>query len=311
MALTDELVEPFERVTEAAASVLLADRYGIPDATATRLDTERDDTFHVASAFGEFVLKVANPADDPLVINLQTAAMGFAAEVDPGIPVQKVLPSLDGDIEADLDGRVMRVLTWLPGELLRSAARTPDNLEAFGRMQGRLAAALEDFRHPAAGRELAWDVERLPQLRPLLEFAPDVAPVLDRFDAGRIAALPHQVVHNDLNLDNVVVSDGHPDFVTGILDFGDVVHTARAADLAVSLSYLLDGGWASVQPVIDGYQRACRLTDDELELLPMLVEGRLAQRILLAEWLAHTAPANAEYVRRNLDLSRAQLAALR
>ena len=313
----DELAAPFERLTEAAASAVLDEHYGLTADRLERLDTERDDSFHVESVHGEFVFKVAHPADDPLVINLQTAAMSFAAEIEPRLPLQRVLPSLEGEVEPELatgaGERVMRVLTWLPGSLLRQASPTDAQLEQLGVVQARLAIALEDFRHPAAERELSWDILNLPKLRHLLEFAPDVAPVLERIDSlgERLAALPHQVVHNDINLDNVLTDAGDPGFVTGILDFGDVVFTARAADLAVGLSYLLDErGLDSVQPFIDGYTRTNPLTGEELELLPDLVRGRLALRILLASWLSSTVPDNADYTARNLARSRAQLAVL-
>jgi Ser/Thr protein kinase RdoA (MazF antagonist) len=313
----DELSEPFDRVTDAAASAILDERYGLTARSVERLDTERDDSFRVRSGVGDFVFKVAHPADDALIVNLQTAAMSFAAEVDDRLPLQRVLPSLEGEIEPMLEtpagDRVMRVLTWLPGTLLREASPTDSQLDALGVAHARLTVALEDFRHPSTHRELTWDVERLPALRPLLVHAPELEPVLDRFEslAERIAGLPHQVVHNDMNLDNIVTDASSPDFVTGILDFGDVVYAARAADLAIGLSYLLgDGGLDSVRPMIDGYERTNPLTPEERELLPDLVAGRLAARILIGEWLSAANPANAEYAGRNLARTRRQLAAL-
>jgi Ser/Thr protein kinase RdoA (MazF antagonist) len=317
--LIDDIGAEFARVTEAAASDILTERYGFPATRVTRLSTERDDSFRVESEVGEFVFKIAHPADDPLVVNLQTAAMAFANDVDPGIPLQQILPTLDGEaegtLETDAGSRVMRVLTWLPGTLLRTAELTPDRLYSYGAMQARLVSALEDFRHPAADRTIAWDVAALAELRPALEFAPDLEAFVDHFVglSDRVAALPRQVIHNDLNLDNVVTDAASPDFITGLIDFGDTLTTARVIDLAVSLSYLVPTtGDAStfLEPVLEGYRSRIVLTPDELDLLPDLVRARIAQRILIPAYLAAHHPGNAEYTGRSLALSRAQFAVL-
>jgi Ser/Thr protein kinase RdoA (MazF antagonist) len=319
MAMTD-LELPFEPLADDAAVAVLAARYGIPNATVARLATERDDSFHVTSEYGEFVLKVAHPADDPLLVNLQTSAMAFANEVDPAIPLQRVLPSLDGEIEAvletDAGERVMRVLTWLPGGLMRGTTPTPDQLFELGEMQGRLAAALEDFRHPAAQREFAWSVEHLAGLRPMLAAAPELTPAFERFTAlhARIAALPHQVVHNDINFDNTIVDPASAPggYVTGIIDFGDALYTARAIDLGVTASYLIDPavGLPSIEPLVEGYRTRNPLLPVELELLPELIRGRLVQRVLIPAYLQATAADGAAYANRSFVHTRAQFESL-
>lgn len=320
MGMSDELVAPFERVTDAAASALLDERYGIPNADVSRLDSERDDTFHVVSEFGEFVFKVAHPADDPMLVNLQTSAMAFANEVDPEIPLQRVLPSLDGEIEAlletDAGQRVMRVLTWLPGTRLLDVVPDRGQLFEIGAMLGRLTAALEDFRHPSAQRELAWSVEHLPGLRPMLEFSPQLAPAFERFVeiGSAIPELPHQVVHNDVNLGNTLVevstssTTGDSAFVTGIIDFGDTLYTARAIDLAVTASYLIDPavGLASIDPLVEGYRSRNPLLAEELELLPELLRGRLLQRMLIPAYISAVTPDDAGYATRMDALTLAQ-----
>ncbi len=318
MAVTDELIEPFERLTDAAAAGLLDERYGIPDATVSRLESERDDTFHVASEFGEFVFKVAHPADDPLLVNLQTSAMAFANEVDPEIPLQRILPSLEGEIESlletDAGERVMRVLTWLPGTQLHDVAPDRGQLFELGAMLGRLAAALEDFRHPSAEREFAWSVEHLAGLRSMLEFSPQLASAFERFVSldEAIAELPHQVVHNDVNLGNTLVHAGGSTssttgFVSGIIDFGDTLYTARAIDLAVTASYLIDPavGLASIDPLVEGYRSRNVLLPAELELLPELIRGRLVQRILIPAFLSATI-TDATYANQMTALTIAQ-----
>ena len=163
---------------------------------------------------------------------------------------------------------------------------------------------------------MAWDVARLPELAELLDAVDDPAPVAAALDrhlaevAPRLAALPQQLIHNDGNLDNLLV-DERATRVVGILDFGDVVRTARVLDLAVVASYLLptdDQYVASdtLDAVTVGWESALPLEPDERELLPRLVIARLLQRMLLGSWLSREVPANADYLSRNLVQTRAQ-----
>ena len=52
----------------------------------------------------------------------------------------------------------------------------------------------------------------------------------------RPRALPGGLQHADVTLTNVLVDDGT---VTGLIDFGDMHHTAAVCDLAVTLTSVL------------------------------------------------------------------------
>ncbi len=93
------------------------------------------------------------------------------------------------------------------------------------------------------------------------------------------------MIHNDFHPGNVLVDPASSAYVVGVLDFGDVLYSARVIDVAVAMGYLVTAAapaWPAVQPFLDGYLSLVRLTDVELELLPGLVSGRLVQRILIA-----------------------------
>ncbi len=288
-----DLAAPFEHLTEQNAAALLASVYGIDAASLDRLDTERDDSFRVATATAEYVLKVAHPTDDPLYINLQTAAMAFAAEQS-GLPVQRILLSVEGEVEPTVDGRVARLLTWLPGEPGGTV-----NPQELGQTLARLTDALSTFDHPAAHRDFVWDAARLDLARPLLDEFPsdDVARVFELYDALDFGALPRQVIHNDFHPGNVLTTDG---VVTGILDFGDVVHTARIVDLAVALCY-----YGFSDELIAGFESSVRLTDAERDALPTLVAARFALRILVNQRLNRSFD-----LRHNIDVQAAGLRSL-
>jgi len=321
--LEDGFAVGFVRATDADAARILRERWGIEPTGLEPVDTERDDTFRVAADAGTFGLKLAHPADDPAVVDFTTAVVDHALARDPGLPVPAWQPDRDGrtqpHVELGGETRIARLMQWLPGTRLRDAPRTSAVLTNLGETQARLTAALADFAHPADGRELVWDVQHASGLRPLI--APLDDPVarrlttstLDAFDAvaPRLAALPRQVVHNDANLDNVLV-DGER--VTAILDFGDIARTPRVVDLAVSISYLLPTDASDAAPwgeVLAGYRRVLPLADAELAVLPTLVRARLAQRILLNAWIARARPENGDYAARNDAITLAQLADFR
>ena len=264
--------EPFEPLDEGAAGRILETQWGIAPDALRRLDTERDDSFRVTTRSTDYLLKVAHPRDDPLYVNLQTAALSFAAE-ESGLPLQRLLLTVEGEIEPVVDGRVARLLTWLPGE---PGALAPHEL---GQTLGRLNDALSTFDHPAAHRDFVWDVARLDLVRELQERFPneEVASVFALWDALDLNGLPRQVIHNDFHPGNVLV-DGER--LTGILDFGDVVYTARVVDVAVALCYF---GWDD--ELIEGFASVVPLRDDERAALPVLVAARFAQRILLNQLL--------------------------
>ncbi len=278
MDLVGDLVAPFARMTPAEATTLLAEHFGVAAARLERLNTERDDSFRAETATGETVLlKVAHPEDDPEVIAMQLAAMRHVGAA--GLPVQRVLA---GPVTV-AGGRVARVLSWLPGTLAREHSPMAEQLVAAGRMLGRLSGALADFGHPGASRSLAWDLQHVGSLPP----TEATAGVIERFRrvvAPALAELPHQVIHNDFHPGNLLVDPAHPDYIVGILDFGDMVHTARVCDLGVALAYLSPGAGsvlAASRPFVAGFESVTPLLDAEKALIPDLVAGRLVQRMLL------------------------------
>ncbi|MHC5796754.1 phosphotransferase [Lacisediminihabitans sp. FW035] len=343
------LGSPFDRTPAAEARAIARECFGMTATSVTRLATERDDSFRleVGGHSDGFVLKISPPGEDAGEIDLQEAAIAHAAARDPRLPLQRfVLPlhSSPPPSSSAAGGRAVRMLHYLPGRLLGDGEPTLVEWRAVGRMLGRLTGALADFEHPAADRWHAWDLARLAELAELVPAIADtgrrraVATVLAQLSAETLPALrvtPRQVVHNDFHGGNLVVRAGTPEFVTGILDFGDVVLSHRAADLAVAMSYATppslrsrSGGLGSTGPgstgpgsagnpwepalaLASGYRELVGLSGAEAALLPQLVLGRLAQRLLLASWLAAERPENSEYTARNLESSWQHFVSLR
>lgn len=338
--LSAGLGTPFDRTPPAEAAATLLRCFGVTAASVTRLATERDDTFRVAVAGDAhgFVLKISAPGDEPGEIELQGAVIAHAAARDASLPLQQLVTPLAAS--PTHGGRAVRLLRYLPGRLLNEVDPSSGPWLAVGRMLGRLTSALAEFEHPAADRWLAWDLARLAELSELVPVIAGedrrraVATLLAELSAETLPALhltPRHIVHNDFHGGNLVVHAESPDFVTGILDFGDVVRSHHAADLAVAMSYAVPrfqassfqasssqasssaagDPWAPALALASGYRDLVHLSDAESVLVPQLVLGRLAQRIVLASWLAAARPENSEYTSRNLEATWRQLVSLR
>ncbi len=167
---------------------------------------------------------------------------------------------------------------------------------AWGQTTARLGRALRSFIHPRAIRRLPWDVQHAASVRPMTAAIADrearaaVTAVLDRYDeavAPRWGLLRAQIIHGDLTADNVL-ADGDG-LITGIVDFGDMTHTALAADLASVLDSLAAGRAADdmfrvARLVLDGYERVLPLEPAELELMAELWAARAAAGIAIGCW---------------------------
>ena len=212
-------------------------------ASAQPLDSERDQNFRLLAEDGsEWVLKIANPAENPALLDMQTQALLHIEKVDPSLAIPRVKATPDGALFYEIesheiegheidgaDGRrfIARVLSFLPGQLLDDATLHPALGRDVGAMAARLARALRGFFHPAARHELLWDLTQAPGLRTRTHHIEDskrrrvVEEVLDHFDAEVLPRLQKQraqVIHNDVSCLNILV-DGQR--VAGVIDFGD------------------------------------------------------------------------------------------
>ena len=237
--MTDEAADVLQVappvVAEERLRALLQHAWNLTPRRLRRLDSERDVNVLVD---GEFVLKVSNPAEDPAVVDMEVAAMAHLADAEPDLVIPATVPAVDGASVrpfADDTGRncQARLITVIPGSPLEGEPITVDLAEQVGALAGRVQTGLAGFFHPAAGRVLDWDVRRAAEVvrrtttdPGLLELATRIEPALAT--AGR---LPGGVQHADVTLTNVLAEGGR---VTGLIDFGDMHHTAAVCDLAVS-----------------------------------------------------------------------------
>ncbi len=289
------------------------ERFGI-DGGAQELDGERDQNFRIATPDGTcFILKFANPVETAESLAFQHRVLEHLAATSPGDGFPRVVRATDGadvvDVE-DAQGRAhhARLLAWIAGQPL--AAVRPHSVELLrelGALLGRIDRALATLAVDAGGPPPHWDLRDAmatiagahehagaPDRRSILESllaraAREVEPVL--------AGLPIALIHGDANDYNVLVRVGaaRRPTIAGLIDFGDMGRTLRAAEPAVAAAYAALGKrdpLAATAAIVRGYCEELPLEEQELDALYELVLLRLGVSVSIATRQRRDAPEN-------------------
>ena len=256
----------------------------------SRLEGERDQNFKVTDAEGRsWVFKVCHPDEGEAIMSSQAEALEHIALTDPLLPVPRLRRSGDGAklstvLHHDTQYRVM-VLSWLDGEMPGDVELSSAHQFELGSLLARLGLALRGFVHPApAARNLVWDTGKAGELAPQIahlsdEDRPLAEEILSRHLEVTVPAMRHmrsQIIHGDVHPFNSVM-DGSGR-ITGIIDFGDLVHGALVLDLANAIADFLSPGHdlaGTIYNVVRGYCRVTPLEEAEADALLDLVEVRL------------------------------------
>ncbi len=267
------------------AVAITAQRFGIVG-TATPLPGYSDENFRIETETGEvFVLKVTSR--DREHVRLQAAVFDAIRSKTP-YETPKTVAAGSNTAVTLLDGRTARLLTWVEGTSFSDSKRPPDNALAIGVAVGRIVDALEPVAaastdrpdwapatadHTIRERAAAVNDERRRTL--VLEIAGVVAE-LD------LTSLPRQIIHGDLNDDNVLLADGR---VSGVIDAGDAMHTIRIAEPAIAAAYaILDQNDppSVAHDLIAGFASIVAIAPEEAEVIWPLIKGRLATSVVMA-----------------------------
>src|SRR5580693_486046 len=281
------------RSTVSEAVELARDLYGL-DAAASPLNGEFDDNFHLKTRENvEYALKIMRPGCDPALVGLQCAVLDRLRE----LPVPRVI----GDVK-ESNGRLVWLLEWIPGRLFADyKPHTPEMLANLGRMLAGVDRALEGFDHPAAHRELKWDLARADWIVDYLHHIEDpkrrklvqLAMVHHRILRAGFECVRHSVIHGDANDHNIIVRNGE---VAGLIDFGDVHFGAPVCELAIACAYAAFGEndpLAAIRHVARGYNEVYPLTSFEDSALFSLILVRLAVSVTNSAYLKSLDPENA------------------
>jgi len=268
---------------------------------------DRDQNLVVTTAAGtSYLLKIGQPDETHGVLDMQLAALRHAAHQDPGLGIPPVIPKCNGEylhaLPADAGGRwLLRVFGYVAGKPIGTGPRPPALLREIGSTMARLDRALAGFFHPDAGHELLWDIRQIPALRPCALDIVDggqrdrILRILDEFTETvlpRLGGLRSQVIHADATFENILMA-GDPPAITGVIDFGDVMHGPLVQELAVAMADTtsgLDMPWQAACEVAAGFDERLPLEGEEPALLWDLARARLALTVsVLASRAAHRA----------------------
>ncbi|AZF45573.1 aminotransferase [Pseudomonas sp. R2-7-07] len=309
---------PCPQLSLEQAAHLLEQRYGLRG-TLQSLGSQQDLNYRIDSALGRFVLKICRGDYAAIELLAQHAALNeLQAHVKVRVP--KVIKALNGDelLSVTVDGQTLhlRLLDYIDGQPLTDLPHLGrDVIAGFGDLCGRMSLALSTFTHPGLDRTLQWDPRHAQELiTHLLATLPELPhrTALEQL-TGQIEAhirplaahLPWQAVHMDITDDNVVWQRDAQRYwqVQGVIDFGDLVHTWRIADLSVTCAALLhhaEGDPFAILPAIQACHAITPLQHEELRALWPLIVARAAVLVLSSEQQRRLDPDNA-YLLKNAE----------
>lgn len=315
-----EIIRP--SVTLREASRLAEDLYGVVGGTQ-ELPSERDRNFLVTTGAGErLVLKVANVNEDSAQLEFQNTILSQLANSDVSDSFPQVITSSAGrKIETFRpptgDEHFVRLLSFLDGSPLAEVSRRSDILlRSLGRLLGCMTSALDGLEHPAARRDLHWDLasacDTIESLRSNIR-GRERQSVLDHYleqynsvVTSELPGLRRSIIHNDANDHNVIAKlIPIPEaglslrVVTGLVDFGDAVESHTVNELAVALAYLMLDAADPISEacqVVQAYHIEYVLGSEELSVLFALACTRLCLSVSICALQQALEPKN-EYLR--------------
>lgn len=299
------------------ALAVARDRFSVKADAVQPLPSERDQNFLLTESDSgrRYVLKLSHTGEEHEVLDFQNRMLEHLARAN--FPLSKVLHGADGEEIVEVpapEGRhyPTRLLTWLPGQTLADTRpQTPDLFFSLGAFLGGMDRALEDFSHPAMGRELKWDLKRAgrvvrthlrsvedPRRRDLLEemaerFMESLGPL--------ISDLRISVIQGDANDHNVLVNEVNGQMppqdrqVVGLVDFGDAVRSFTAGEAAIGAAYAMlnkKDPFTMAAKVVEGYHSAFPLREPEVEALYPLMGLRICASVAIAAHQKTLDPEN-------------------
>tara|TARA_B100001142_G_scaffold56257_1_gene54888 strand:- start:24098 stop:25168 length:1071 start_codon:yes stop_codon:yes gene_type:complete len=274
-------------------------------ASTTNLVSERDQNFLLKTKDNQkFVLKIANSEEDPIVTEFQIFALvHINNKNNKNISVPKVIISKDGKNSIKLQkgnkSYTTRIVSYLDGVPLfasKESEPNPSIAEGMGLYLARLGKSLKDFSHPGSNQSLLWDMKKALSIReithhiisnPIRTMVEEVLNEFEDYAMPLFKSLRWQVIHNDMNPDNVLIDTSGTRNVCGMIDFGDMVYSPLIIDLAVAAAYLDtddEDPMFLMNYFVSGYNKETPLKTKELEILFDLIKVRVATTVAVLDW---------------------------
>ncbi len=298
---------------QSAVAAAVEAQFGLSGDYAA-LVSERDQNFRLKTADDrQFVVKVTSRSEDAASTDFRVGAL-LHLESANDIRVPSVVRTEGGKSSGWIDDEEasyrLRVVTWVEGEQLETIGVDERLATEFGKALARLDRALRAYSHPGENPVLLWDLQRVVELRELLDCIDDssireaVRRSLYDFEQNVLPAmsdLRYQVIHSDANPENALVDNGE----FGFIDFGDIIRAPQIFDVAIASSYLRrldDNPTALIESFVAGYHSEMPIETTEADLLFDLVRARLATTITLLYWRLEARDEDDPYRQKTLEL---------
>ncbi|WP_413999968.1 aminotransferase class III-fold pyridoxal phosphate-dependent enzyme [Flavobacterium sp. W1B] len=238
----------------------------------------------------KYIFKIATEEHNPYFLDAQVQMLKLLSKSDLAEKFQHYITNESkeeiGQMTIEETKYYFRLLSYLEGDFwVNQKEKSPVLARNLGQFLGEMDFLLKDFKHPAANRHYDWDIKNALDSRKnlhcikshenrrlvsyfLLQFETEVTP--------NISSLRTATIHNDANDYNVLVNG---DMITGLIDFGDMVHTSLINNLAIACAYAMLDSEKPLEvasEIVKGYHEKMALTELEVSLLYYLIGGRLS-----------------------------------
>lgn len=216
---------------------------------------------------GEYVMRVYQNHADVSRILVEQAVLDQLQV----LPVPRIVLTKDGQTMAKVGEKLAVVFEFKKGQNLK--LERIDQYVAYGKMVGQLSVKLRDV-FVGEGEYLPY--YELEKSYPMVKATGLVQELLEEVKGlmAQFKALPHQLIHGDINCSNMLMDDlGMP---CAILDFEFVTWDLRAMEVAICLSELLqeDDYFNGLKAFCEGYKSVVSLTEAEILMIPWLIRLR-------------------------------------
>ncbi len=256
------------------------------------LVSERDQNARISSDDGEYVLKVANEAEDNGFLEFQNAVLNHIAGVDPTLSVPKVISGKNDTQIFTHNKNNIRLITYLRGDIFGDADKNEAVYGDLGRFMGRFSKAMQGFGHVKAHQpDFLWNLDNALFCKQYIDDIGNDADkdlirfYFDRYErkvAPKLKEMRSAVIHSDANTYNLVVQG---DQISGLIDFGDMLFARQVNELAITLGYAILGVedlYMVSNALIKGYVAEFKLEEEELEVLFDLAAMRLVMSVCIS-----------------------------
>lgn len=257
-----------------------------------------NNTTRFVSVHGEqYVLRVYETHQDEDKVKYEHAILVALTEMPLPFSIPQPVRSYAGKtIVRTRDGKIAGLFRFLDG--VNPALDDMAEIHSYGRTAGLLSASLAHVQikqrpaykpyyeiestHPSCSLQDVLSFCKNPP-KQFSEQKPDLLVIYEQLTSfmeqvPTLRQLPHQLVHGDINASNILVNEDG--IVSAVLDFEFVTNDLRVMELAVCLSDFIQPSeeetitWAKINVFLSGYGQSLKLTEAEIEAVPVLIQLR-------------------------------------